>query len=204
MQAICWDVFLILGLILASGLLATSEFAIGSARKSRLRDWSSRGYPGAGVALGSERRSQAFALDGSGGDDAPGHAGRRSCRGDGRPAPDPRDRTRRPAGPLSPIDRGGDDRAGDHALRRWCSPSLVPRRIATVRPERIARLVSRPVWALATVAVPFVSILSGATDACCASWAFVPGRSRRSRRKRSRSCCGKGPRRASSRKASTR
>ena len=52
MHATYWDVFLILGLILASGLLATSEFAIGSARKSRLRDWSSRGYRGAGLALG--------------------------------------------------------------------------------------------------------------------------------------------------------
>ena len=44
MQAIYWDVLLILGLILASGLLAMSEFAIGSARKSQLRDWSSQGY----------------------------------------------------------------------------------------------------------------------------------------------------------------
>jgi putative hemolysin len=39
MQAIDWDVFLIPGLILASGLLAMAEFAIGSARKSRLRQF---------------------------------------------------------------------------------------------------------------------------------------------------------------------
>ena len=41
---------------------------------------------------------------------------------------------------------------------------LVPRRIALLRPERIARLVSRPVRALATVAVPLVGLLSAATD----------------------------------------
>ena len=52
MHAIYWDIFLVLALILASGLLALAEFAISSARKSRLRDWSSRGYRGAGLALG--------------------------------------------------------------------------------------------------------------------------------------------------------
>ena len=52
MQAIYWDVLLILGLIVASGVLAMSEFAIGSARKSQLRDWSSQGYRGAAAALG--------------------------------------------------------------------------------------------------------------------------------------------------------
>ena len=41
---------------------------------------------------------------------------------------------------------------------------LVPRRIALIRPERIARLVSRPVSVLATVAVPIVGMLNKATD----------------------------------------
>ena len=41
---------------------------------------------------------------------------------------------------------------------------LVPRRIALVRPEQIARTLSTPIRALATVAVPLVGVLSGATD----------------------------------------
>ncbi len=41
---------------------------------------------------------------------------------------------------------------------------LVPRRIALVRPERIAGILARPVRALATIAVPLVGFLSAATD----------------------------------------
>ena len=51
MQSIYWDMALILGLILASGFVAMSEFAISLARKSRLRDLASRGYRGAAFAL---------------------------------------------------------------------------------------------------------------------------------------------------------
>ena len=46
------EVLLILGVIVAIGLLAMSEHAIGSASKSRLRQWSSRGDRGAEAALG--------------------------------------------------------------------------------------------------------------------------------------------------------
>ena len=51
MQSLVGGVFVVLGLILASGLLALAESALGSARKSRLRDWSSRGDRGAEAAL---------------------------------------------------------------------------------------------------------------------------------------------------------
>ena len=51
MHAIYWDIILILGLILLSGLLAMAELAIGSAPKSRLRDWSNQGHRAAAAAL---------------------------------------------------------------------------------------------------------------------------------------------------------
>lgn len=41
---------------------------------------------------------------------------------------------------------------------------LVPKRLAQLTPERIARLVSRPIRGLATVANPFVKLLSVSTD----------------------------------------
>src|SRR4029077_1688030 len=51
MQSLVGGVFVVLGVILANGRLALAESALGSARKSRLRDWSSRGDRGAEVAL---------------------------------------------------------------------------------------------------------------------------------------------------------
>jgi putative hemolysin len=41
---------------------------------------------------------------------------------------------------------------------------LVPKRLAQITPEKIARLVSRPIRGLATVANPFVKLLSVSTD----------------------------------------
>ena len=105
MQAIYWDVLLILGLILASGLLAMSEFAIGSARKSRLRDLVEPGIPRRGGRAAPERGPQGLALDGPGGDDAPGHLGRRVRRGEPGAQTDAARRASRPAGAVSPRDR---------------------------------------------------------------------------------------------------
>ena len=79
MQSIYWDIALILGLILASGLIAMSEFAISLARKSRLRDLANRGYRSAAVALRFERKPQGTALDGPRVDDALGNPGGRLC-----------------------------------------------------------------------------------------------------------------------------
>ena len=163
MHATYWDVFLILGLILASGLLATSQVAIGSARKSRLRDWSSRGYRGAGLALGlsEDARTMLWTVQ-SGmtllGSLAGVYAGVTLA---------PRlIRAIEKVGPLAPY---GRPLAVGMIVLAITSASLVlaelaPRRIALVRPERIARTLSRPVRALAMIAVPLVGILSGATD----------------------------------------
>ena len=82
---------------------------------------------------------------------------------------------------------------------------LVPRRIALVRPERIARMFSRPVRALATVAVPVVGILSAADRSGDAFAGHSPqARAAGHAGRDLSSCSAKGPRRAFSRKASTR
>jgi putative hemolysin len=163
LQAIYWDIFLILGLILLSGLLAMAELAIGSARKSRLRDWSSRGNRGAGVALllgedakGLHRTVQAgMTLLGTlagvyaGVTVAPRLVG-----------------TIKQFAPLAPY----RDSIGVAVIvvaitfTSLVIAELVPRRIALLRPERIARMFSQPVRALASVAVPLVGLLSAATD----------------------------------------
>src|SRR5437763_17179295 len=51
MQSLIGGVLVVLGLLLAHGLLALAEPALGSARQSRLRDWSSRGDRGAAMAV---------------------------------------------------------------------------------------------------------------------------------------------------------
>jgi putative hemolysin len=163
MQSIYWDMALILGLILASGLVAMSEFAISLARKSRLRDLASRGYRGAAVALrlSEDPKGLLWTVHGS----------------------------MTLLGTLTGVYAGANltpklvhALAQAVPLARYCQmiavglivatisllsivlAELVPRRIALIRPERIARLISGPVRALATVAVPLYRLLSKATD----------------------------------------
>ncbi len=52
MHAIYVDVLLVVGAIVAIGLLTMSELAVGAASKSRLRSWSDRGDRAAAAALG--------------------------------------------------------------------------------------------------------------------------------------------------------
>ena len=163
MQAIYWDIFLILGLILLSGLLAMAELAIGSARKSRLRDWSSQGYRGAGVALllGEDAKGLHWTVQAgmtllgtlagvyAGVTVAPRLVG-----------------TIAQIAPLAPY-RDSIGVAVIVVVITFTSlviAELVPRRIALLRPERIARMFSQPVRALASVAVPLVGLLSAGTD----------------------------------------
>jgi putative hemolysin len=163
MQAIYRDILLILGLIVASGLLATAEFAISSARKSRLREWSGQGYRGAGIALGLRDDSRALhqaihaaiTLLGS---VAGVYAGLTLA---------PRVvHAVEQVGPLAPY----RDSIGVGVIviaitiASLVLAELVPRRLALVRPERIARLVSWSVRAIATVMLPLVGALSAATD----------------------------------------
>jgi putative hemolysin len=163
MQAIYWDVFLILGLILASGLLATSELAIGSARKSRLRDWSSQGYRGAGVALGLSEDSKGLLWTVQAGMTLLGTLAGVYA---GLTVAPPLIGAIEHVGPLAPFRQtiGVGVIVLAITSASLVLADLVPRRIALIRPERIARLLSQPVRALATIAVPLVGVLSGATD----------------------------------------
>ena len=163
MHAIIPQVLLILGLILASGLLAMSEYAIGSAAKSQLRDWSSRGDRASGVALGFSDdpkrllwtvRAWMTAL----GTMAGVYAGATLVP---RLSPE--------IGGIAPFapyqhEIGLGIVVLAIALLSLVANELVPRRIALVRPERIAKLVAWPVRALAIVAIPVVGSLSRATD----------------------------------------
>ncbi len=163
MHAIYADVALVLGLIVATGLLSMAEVAIGAGRKSRLRDWSNRGFRGATVALALSDDARAVhqivhAATSFMASLAAAYAG------------------------VTIVPRVSI------ALERLVAVSsyrnllglmltviaitvvtivfgeLVPRRLALARPERIAWILARPVQALETVLCPFIRILSAATD----------------------------------------
>ena len=116
MQAIYADLLLILGAIMASGILVMSELAIDSASKARLRHWSSQGNRGAGGCSRSQRASPAAALDGASRDDAAGNPGRRVWRSDLGPAALPGDRADRPPGAVRPGHRSRHPHPGNHIL----------------------------------------------------------------------------------------
>jgi putative hemolysin len=163
MQAIYADGLLILGLIVASGLISLAEFAIGAARRSRLRDWSSHGARGAGIALRLSEDTRRLLWTVQAWTTLLGtFAG--VCAG----------ATLGPQlglalqkiDPLAPYARpiGLGIVAVAITVLSLIFSQLVPRRIALVRPERIARLMSWIVWLLSLVASPLVGFLSAATD----------------------------------------
>jgi putative hemolysin len=163
MQAMYWEILLIVILILVTGLLAMSEFAIGSASRTRLREWASKGDQAAKAALelSEDPRRLRRTL----------HAGM-ILSGSlaaviGGSALVPR---------LSQAAQKIDFLAPYHelvavagvglalAIASLVLIELVPRRIAHGRPERIARVVSRPVQAMAFLAAPIVGALGALTD----------------------------------------
>lgn len=163
MHAIYWDVFLILGLILASGLLATSEIAVTSARKSRLRDWASQGYRGAGIALGLSEDSKRLLWTVQAGTTLLGTLAGVFA---GLTVTPRLTHALETVGPLAPYRQ--PLAVGVIVLAITAASmvfaELVPRRIALARPERIARVLSPLIRILAGIAVPVVGGLSGATD----------------------------------------
>src|SRR5215469_2422035 len=60
MQSLVGGVLVVLGLILAHGLLTGAEYALGAARQSRLRGWSNRGDRGAEAAVRLNENPPAF------------------------------------------------------------------------------------------------------------------------------------------------
>jgi putative hemolysin len=163
MQPILPEVLLIFGLILASGLLALSEHAIAAAAKSQLRDWTSRGDRAAGAALGlSEEPTRLLWTVRAGMTVLTTLA---AVFGGMTLAPQ-LSRALAGLGPVAPYHEGIGVAVVvlGISIASLVLSELVPRRIALLRPERIARLVARPTRALAVVATPLVGFLSGATD----------------------------------------
>jgi putative hemolysin len=163
MQAISADLLLILGAIIASGFLVLSELAIDAASKSGLRQWSSQGNRGAGAALElAERPHRLHSTAQAGTTLLLTLAG--VCAG-ATLGPRLEGALERIV-PLAPgaraIALGALVLAV--ALASLVLGNLVPRRIALYRPDRIARLVSRPVRAIAILVSPIVGVLSAATD----------------------------------------
>jgi putative hemolysin len=163
MSAIYAELLLIAVAILASGLLVMSELAIDSATKSRLRHWSSEGDHGARAALDLAQHPQRVLwtvqagttfLGALAGVCAGATLGPGLCRLIGRIAP------------LAAYNRmiGLAVLVLAITLASLVLSNLAPRRMALYRPERIARMASRPIRALAVIAVPVVGLLSATTD----------------------------------------
>ena len=163
MQPIAGGILIVGGLILAEGLLALAESALGGARKSRLKVWAARGDRGAEAAirLDEDPRMSSPALQAG-----ITFFGALAGVYGGMTLEPELSRALAQAGSLAPY-RDAIGLAGIAmliTLATLVAGNLVPRRIALHRPESIARLVSRPVRALAILAGPVVGPLTAATD----------------------------------------
>jgi putative hemolysin len=163
MQAISLETLVILGLILTNGLLAMSRSAIESAKKSRLNAWSSQGDRAASAALllsnDSRRLDWTVQLLMTLITTAIGvYAGTTLVPSLGRAI----------AGSRNSAD---NEQIASFwivvaaiTLASLVLSELMPRRLALVRPERIARLVSIPIRGLSFFVVPVMSLLSATTE----------------------------------------
>jgi putative hemolysin len=173
MQAMVGGALVVLGLILAGGLLALAQFALGSASRSRLREWSSRGDRGAGVALRLSQDPKGFRPAVSAGIAFLGTLA--GVYSGATLAP----RLGRAIGKIESLAPYG------HAIA-LCAITLgitaatlvlielVPRRIGLHQPERIARLAARPLRALAIMTGPLVGSLSAVTDLVLRAFGIRP------------------------------
>jgi putative hemolysin len=163
MQSLVPGVLVILGLIVARGILSMAECALGSCRHPALKDRSGRGDRGAEAALrlGADPKGYVPALQAGitllgamAGVYAGAILGPALSRAIGE------------SGPFA----GYRDAAGigvvalGITLATLVLGDLVPRRVAQHRPEPIAGLVSRPVQLLAMMANPVIGAIGAATD----------------------------------------
>ncbi len=163
MQSLLGGVLIVLGVIVARGVLAMAEFALTSSRESRLKDRASRGDRGAMEALRLGEDPKRFSPAVQGwiallGALAGVYGGATLEPGLGRAIGE--------NGPMAPYRDAislGLITLGITAATLVLGEFL-PRRLAHNRPEPIAGLVSRPVRALAFVTNPIVGASSAATD----------------------------------------
>ena len=150
-------------LILVQGVIAMAGFAVGSARKSRLKDWANHGNRGAAAALrlSEDPRYLHWTMQAwitLLGVLAGVYAGA---------AVEPElSRGLEPIGQLAAFRHviGIGVVALTITLATLVLGELVPRKIAHYRPDHVAKLVSRPIQVLGWFAVPVVGTLSAGTD----------------------------------------
>ncbi len=163
MQAFIGAVLIILGLIVVYGLIGMSEFAVESARRSRLKEWSSRGDRGALAALGLKENPRSLLLTVQAANIllaamAGFYGGRALAPGVSHVI------ARVPL--LAPYCHtiGTGLAVLVIASATLFLGEIVPRRIAAVQPEQVARFVSRPLKALALLGQPVLEFSTQATD----------------------------------------
>lgn len=169
MQSIAGGVLVVAGLIVAQGLLVLAEAALTGARRSRLKDWAARGDRGAEAAirLGEDPRRFAPGLRGTGtflGTLAGVYSGWVVVPGLVRLVS--------PAGWPSPIEQAVAI-AGVSTLVAIATLAIagaIPIRVASRRPEAVARRLARPVGLLAAATRPLAAAMGAVMDR------FVGGR----------------------------
>jgi putative hemolysin len=163
MRSVFGGVLVVLGLIMAGGLLAMAGIALESARKSRLKGRASRGDRGAEAALrlGEDPKSYSPALQA-----VIALLGALAGVYGGATLEPELGRVIGANGLLSSYRTAIG--IGVVALGLTAATlilgELVPRRVALYWPERIAGLTARPIRALSTMTNPLVGALSAATD----------------------------------------
>jgi len=163
MQAFTWAVLIILGLIVLYGLIGMAEFAVESARRSRLKEWSTRGDRGAAAALGLKENPRGRLLTVQAANIF--LATMAGFYGGAALAPWVRQMIAKIPllAPYCHTIGTGLAVLGIAALTLLLG-EIVPRRIAAVQPEQVARFVSRPLKALAALGQPVIELSTQATD----------------------------------------
>ncbi len=163
MQGFTGAVLIILGLIVVYGLIGMAEFAVESARRSRLKEWSNRGDRGALAALGLKENPRSLHLTVQAANIL--LAAMAGLYGGKTLAPWVSQAIAR-----VPLIAPSCHTIGTGlavlliASATVLLGEIVPRRIAAVRPEQFARFVSRPLKALALLGQPVLEFSTQATD----------------------------------------
>ncbi len=163
MQGFTGAVLIILGLIVVYGLIGMAEFAVESARRSRLKEWSNRGDRGALAALGLKENPRSLHLTVQAANIL--LAAMAGLYGGKTLAPWVSQAIAR-----VPLIAPYCHTIGTGlavlliASATVLLGEIVPRRIAAVRPEQFARFVSRPLKALALLGQPVLEFSTQATD----------------------------------------
>ncbi|HWP22679.1 MAG TPA: hemolysin family protein [Candidatus Binatia bacterium] len=160
------EFFILFSLIIANGLLAMSEMAIVTARKSRLQDWVNRGQPSARTALDLARSPDRFISTAQAGMTlgavlAGAFAGGELADGIARqvaalPVVGPHHREAGMALAIATV-----------AYLSLVIGALVPKRLALRSPETIAAAVALPLSWLTKLFSPVLRLLEASTDAVC-------------------------------------